>query len=163
MSNNILNTPKYKEAIKYIISNLKEVQGKKKMYKLLYFLDFDFYEAYETSFTGETYKKLPMGPAPVYFDAILEEMKDDITVKHKKILPFHDNETCIYSLKKEVEYNFTHQEKKMLDRIIAKYGSLNGKQLENLSHAEAPWNAVNMYEIIPYEYSFYRDSEDLIA
>ncbi len=161
MSSFVLNPPKYKSAIKFIIHELKKVQGKKKMYKLMYFLDFDFYEAYNESFTGESYRKLAMGPAPVYFDDILKELEDDIDIKHVKISPMHENDTCIYSLKKDFEFDFSEKEAKMLKRIVTKYGSLNGKQLEDLSHAEAPWNAVSMFDLIPYDYALYRDTQDL--
>ncbi len=80
MNNYILNEEKYKATILYLVNSLGEIEGKKKAYKLMYYLDFDFFEAYEKPFTGETYKALPMGPAPIYFTAIVEEL-----VKEKKL------------------------------------------------------------------------------
>jgi len=35
---------------------------------------FDYYEAYEKPFTGETYRSLRMGPVPVYFNGIIQEL-----------------------------------------------------------------------------------------
>jgi uncharacterized phage-associated protein len=49
----------------------------------------------------------------------------------------------------------------MLNRVIRKYGALTGKDLQDLSHAQAPYNAVDLNEVIPYEFSFYRDTLDL--
>ncbi|PIP28519.1 MAG: hypothetical protein COX29_00820, partial [Candidatus Moranbacteria bacterium CG23_combo_of_CG06-09_8_20_14_all_35_22] len=43
---------------------------------------------------------------------------------------------------------FSEEEMKMLDRVIAKYGNLNGKQLEDLTHAEAPYSGTKLNEEI---------------
>ena len=45
--------------------------------------------------------------------------------------------------------------------MISIYGNQTGKALEVLSHSEAPYNAVDLYQVIPYEYSFYRDTPNL--
>ena len=47
----------------------------------------------------------------------------------------------------------------MLDRIAIKYGQLNGKQLEELSHAEAPFIGTELKKEIPYELAFYRGTD----
>lgn len=165
MINYTLDKEKYKAALLYILSKLGKIEGKKKAYKLFYFLDFDFYEAYEKPFTGETYTALQMGPAPRYFDAIAEELKNDgiIEIKRERMSPLHDNDTVIFLSKKETAYKFSKQEKDMLDRIVTVYGNLNGKALEELSHAQAPYAAVNLYDVIPYEYSLYRDTDNLTS
>src|SRR3989344_2830279 len=49
--------------------------------------------------------------------------------------------------------------KKMLSRIVTKYGRLNGKQLEELSHAEAPYVGTELRKEIPYELAFYRGTD----
>ena len=54
---------------------------------------------------------------------------------------------------------FTTEEKQMLDRIVVKYGQLNGKQLGELSHAEAPYVGTKPGEAIPYELAFYRGTD----
>jgi len=59
-------------------------------------------------------------------------------------------------------FNFSAEEKSMLDRVIRLYGGQSGKNLEILSHSEAPYNAVSLLQIIPYEYSLYRDTPDLV-
>ena len=70
-----LHTEKYKQVILYLCAKLgKEVRGKKKLAKLLYFVDFDFFEKNEKYFTGDKYKALPMGPFPVSMEAITKEM-----------------------------------------------------------------------------------------
>lgn len=156
----ILDKDKYKSAFLYMLQQLDKIEGKKKACKLFYFLDFDYYEAYETSFTGETYIAYPMGPVPQYFEAIVKEMEEEglIQMGYEKRSPTHENETVIYSPLQVADYRFTQEERHMLDRVVRKYGALTGKDLQELSHAQAPYNAVDLNEVIPYEFSFYRDS-----
>ena len=47
----------------------------------------------------------------------------------------------------------------MLDRVATRYGHLTGKQLEELSHAEAPYIGTELKKEIPYELSFYRGTD----
>jgi uncharacterized phage-associated protein len=47
----------------------------------------------------------------------------------------------------------------MLDRVIARYGQLNGKQLEDLTHAEAPYIGTEPSQTIAYELSSYRGTD----
>ena len=154
---------KYKAAILYLLNKLGKIEGKKKAYKLFYFLDFDYFEAHDKPFTGEVYTALKMGPAPRFFDAVIEELQKEgaVVIEKEKKHPTHENKTVIYKPKAETGWIFSIQEKKMLDRVAKKYGAFTGKELEDLSHAQAPFNAVALGEIIPYEYAHYRDSDDL--
>jgi len=159
----ILDKEKYKAAFLYMLQYLEKIEGKKKACKLFYFLDFDYYELHETSFTGEIYAAYPMGPLPLSFEALVTGMEYEglITVNYEKKSLTHENETVIYSPRISADYPFAQPERQMLDRIIRKYGPLTGKDLEDLSHAQVPWNAVQLREVIPYESSFYRDTPDL--
>lgn len=157
-----LHTEKYKQVILYLCAKLgKEVKGKKKLAKLLYFVDFDFFEKNQKYFTGDKYKALPMGPFPVSMETITKEMvkegslKIDSLVERDGYIP-----TEIYTgIKNPLVSNFTEEEKEMLDRVIQKYGHLNGKQLEDLTHAEAPYIGTEPKEEIPYELAFYRGTD----
>jgi len=165
MTTYTLDKTKYKAALLYIANFLGKIEGMKKAYKLFYFLDFDFFEAYDHPFTGDTYKSLRMGPAPIYFTSIVQELVEEGSIKivKKRVSLAHENDTIIYVPNKQSKYKFSKEEKRMLDRIIRKYGCMTGKDLEKLSHTEVPYNAVEVGEVIPYEYSIYRDTLDLIS
>lgn len=158
-----LDKKKYQQAILYLCWKLKkEIKGKKKLAKLLYYLDFDYYERYQKFFTGEVYKKLPMGPFPVSLDEIATEMKKkgELDIERVKQYGEEYNPTEIYKALKGPDISvFSDDEKKMLDRVIKKYGNLNGKELENLTHMEAPYIGTEDKKEIPYELSFYRGTE----
>jgi len=155
------NNKKFKEAILYLILNSPNsiLKGKKKLAKLLYFADFNFFEAYEKSFTGATYRALPMGPVPDELEYILKKINGkEIKILKKKI--GLENDLWIFVLNKKPDDlkfdSITKEEKLVLNKVCKDYSSLNGKTLETISHTEAPFNAVTQGEKIPYELSFYR-------
>ena len=157
-----LHRKKYQNAVLYLCRKLKgEVRGKKKLAKLLYFADFDLYEKIQKSITGDVYNALPMGPVPSALEEITQEMAKN---KILDIKQFEEREgynpTEVYKCLAEPDMSvFSDEEKKMLDRVIVKYGHLNGKQLEELSHAEAPYVGTELRKEIPYELAFYRGTE----
>lgn len=157
-----LNQKKYHNTVLYLCRKLGgEVRGKKKLAKLLYFADFDLYEKRQQSLTGDVYKAFPMGPLPSALEQITAEMtkKKLLTVENIKERDDY-NATEIYRCIVEPNISvFDGEEKKMLDRIVAKYGQLNGKQLEELSHAEAPFIGTELRKDIPYELAFYRGTD----
>ena len=159
-----INQKKYRNAILYLCLKLGgEVRGKKKLAKLLYFADFDLYEKRQQSLTGDVYKAFPMGPLPSALEQITKEMAKQklLTVENiKERDDYNYNATEVYrSLAKPDTSVFDREEKQMLDRIVSKYGQLNGKQLEELSHAEAPFIGTELRKEISYELAFYRGTE----
>ncbi len=157
-----LHRKKYQNAILYLCQALNgEVWGKKKLAKLLYFADFDLYEKDQRSITGDVYRALPMGPVPETLEEITAEMVKNKIISIKQVQGLNGyNPTEVYKclIKPDLSV-FDDEEKKMLDRIAVKYGNLNGKQLEELSHAEAPYIGTELKSKIPYELAFYRDTD----
>ena len=159
---NTIDIKKYQNVIAYLCQKLGgEIRGKKKLAKLLYFADFDFYEKTEKSITGDVYRALPMGPFPVMLDEVTSKMQRNkiITIEHTEDLPGY-NPTEVYHCTIKIEpVALSEQERKMLDRIVTRYGHLNGKQLEELSHSEAPYIGTELKNEIPYELAFYRGTD----
>ncbi len=157
-----LNNKKYENAILYLCKGLDgQVRGKKKLAKLLYFADFDLYEKRQIPLTGDIYKALPMGPVPSSLEKVTTKMKKNRMLTIENIEEHEGyNATAIYRCLKNPDVSvFDKDEKKILDRVILKYGHLNGKQLEELSHAEAPYIATELRKEIPYELSLYRGTD----
>ena len=71
------NARKFREVLLYILSKVgaKPNIGETALYKLLYFIDFDFYEKFEEQLTGARYIKNHYGPTPVEFKKIVENME----------------------------------------------------------------------------------------
>ena len=156
------NTKKYQQVILYFSHKLgKEIRGKKKLAKLIYYADFDFFEKYQKNFIGDTYKKLPMGPYPVSLEKITKKMASQKQISIELVNEWDGyNPTEIYKALEKPDLSvFSKEEKEMLDRVIKKYGHLNGKELENLTHSEAPYIGSGEKEEIPYELAFYRGTD----
>ena len=161
--NMALNRKKYQNALLYLCRKLGgEIRGKKKLAKLLYFVDFDFFEKYQRPITGDVYKAYPKGPLPVALNDIIEEMVgkkmlqiDSMQEWGKEYAP-----TEVYRCIAEPDDSiFDPEEKKILDRVIKRYGGLNGEQLAALSHAEAPYTAAEPFQEVPYEFTYYRGTD----
>lgn len=158
-----LDEEKYKNVILYLSKKIGQdgVRGKKKMYKLLYFIDFDFFEKYERPITGDIYHKLQMGPAPSYFDAIAQGLKEEgrLQIGTSKTGNGYNDAYVYKALDNPSDDAFTPEEKAMIDRVIKIYGGKTGKQLEDLTHREAPYLAVDEGEEMPLELAHYRGTK----
>ena len=155
-----LNQKKYQNAILSLCRKLKgEIRGKKKLAKLLYFADFDLYENKQKLITGDVYQALPMGPFPSVLEEITTEMIKKKMLDVEQVKEW-EIPTEVYKCITDPDISvFDEDEKRMLDRIVVRYGHLTGKQLEELSHSEAPYVGTELKKEIPYELAFYRGTD----
>ena len=70
---------KFKEVFLYIIGKIGALPhvGQTVLYKILYFIDFDYYELHEKPLIGAKYIKNTYGPTPVDFAKITKKMVED--------------------------------------------------------------------------------------
>jgi len=130
--------------------------GETVVYKLLYFIDFDYYEKYEEQFIGATYIRNKYGPTPVEFAKVVAEMeKDDALVRvpgehfgypQRKYLPLREPDTSVLS----------GRELELVDDVLRRLGGMNAAQISDHSHGDVPWRGTAEGKKIPYEAVFYR-------
>ena len=77
---------KFKQVLLYVLEKVggKPNVGETVLNKLLYFIDFDYYEKYEENLMGATYIKNHFGPTPVELKVIIDEMKKSQEVMEVK-------------------------------------------------------------------------------
>ena len=77
---------KYKQVIPFLLnSDANNVRlGKVKLFKLLYYVDFDHFQEFKSSVTGDWYRKLPYGPVPVNAQDLLYEMRSEERIAIEK-------------------------------------------------------------------------------
>lgn len=70
---------KFKKVLLYILSKVggKPNIGKTVLYKLLYFIDFDYYEKFEEQLIGARYIKNTHGPTPLAFEQIIAGLEKE--------------------------------------------------------------------------------------
>src|SRR6266480_4938497 len=77
---------KLQQVILYFLEHTNNVHlGRTKLMKLLYFVDFDHYEAHGQSITGATYRKLPHGPYPDKIEKLIAKMERAGLVREVKV------------------------------------------------------------------------------
>lgn len=151
---------KFKEALLYILKKVgsKPNIGESVIYKLLYFMDFNFYEKYEDQLIGATYIKNNYGPTPKEFIKVVEEMeKEEELVKveekyfqypQRKYLPLREPDLSILMA----------HELEIIDEVLDKLSDMNASQISEYSHNDVPWLTAEDGDIIDYESVFYRTS-----
>lgn len=149
---------KFKQILLYLIEKCgsKINVGKTVIYKLLYFIDFDYYELNEEYLTGELYRKIEHGPAPCHFEEIEKELLENKMI-FKTVIDYHDYKQIKYiPLVKPNISLLTATEKEIIDNIIERLSSMNANQIEDYSHEDIPYEITADLDIIDYETVFYR-------
>lgn len=152
------NLQKFKEVLLYILNKVgaKENIGETVVYKLLYFIDFDFYEKYEDQLVGATYIKNKYGPTPVEFAKIVEKMIKDGEIEKVKSEYFKLQQTKYLPRRKPDLANLTAAEIEVIDDVLNRLSEMNASQISAYSHSDVPWMSTKDGETIDYESVFYR-------
>ncbi|MBW1641840.1 MAG: DUF4065 domain-containing protein [Deltaproteobacteria bacterium] len=153
------NLQKFKEILIYILEKVgsKPNVGETILYKLLYFIDFNFYEKYEEQLIGATYIKNHHGPTPKEFIKVVEEMEGKEIVKVKEKY-FEYPQTKYLPLRKSDLTQFKAHEKEMIDDVLNTLSNMNASEISEYSHNDVPWQTAEDGEVIEYESVFYRTS-----
>ena len=153
------NLQKFKEVLLYVLSKVggKPNIGEAVVYKLLYFIDFDFYEKFEEQLVGATYIKNHYGPTPIEFKTIVDDMiKNGEVVKvegkyfnypQRKYLPIREPDLTKLKDARELRH---------IDEVIARLGDKNATELSEYSHEDTPWLIAKENQPLDYEAVFYR-------
>ena len=151
------NLKKFKEVLLYILNKIgsKPNIGETVLYKILYFIDFDYYEKFEEQLIGATYQKNHYGPTPKEFIKIVAQMEGKDLRKLKdeyfkyprtKYLPLREPDLSILNA----------NEIQLIDNVLNKLSDMNASQISEYSHNDIPWLTTEDGEIIEYESVFYR-------
>jgi len=154
-----INEKKYKNVVLFFAKKVQNgTLGKLKMMKLLYFLDFDFFEKYGKSVTGDNYLRFENGPVPQMAEKILKEMNGkEIKITNKKVANGYNDQQHIEALK-DFDINvFSKEELVMLEEVADKWEKFSGSEMKMATHGEAPWIATKPNDIIDYNLAYYRN------
>lgn len=154
---------KFRQVLLYI---LKKVGGKPNvgmtvLYKLLYFIDFDYYEKYEDQLMGLAYLKNHHGPTPLLFERLIGDMvkNGEVEIIKSKFYRFPQTK---YLMNPEVEPDLSvlnGREQEHIDWELRRLSDLTATQLSDLSHKDVPWISAVDGKPLDYESVFYRTSE----
>lgn len=153
------NLDKFKEVLLYVLNKVgsKPNVGEAVLYKLLYFIDFDFYEKYEEQLIGATYIKNHYGPTPKEFIKIVEEMEGEDLAKVKDKY-FQYPQTKYLPLREPDLTKLKAHELKIIEEVLDKLSDMNASEIRDYSHNDVPWLTTEDGKVIDYESVFYRTS-----
>ena len=148
-------------AISYFVNHTSAC-NKKKLFKLLFLLDFEHFEQTGRSVTGYDYFAWDMGPVPAELHETIEnpdqEFLDNFDIERIPMPDGYRNAISLKNKKPFEEKYFSKRELKMLKDISDRFHDSYGKELEDFTHREGtPWYRVwegekRKYKEIPYEY-----------
>ena len=153
------NLDRFKEVLLYVLNKVgsKPNVGESVLYKLLYFIDFNYYEKYEEQLIGATYIKNRYGPTPTEFIKIVEDMEGKDLIKVQgSYFQYPQTKYLPLRLPNMSKINITGNEQKLIDGVIYSLSDMNAKQISDYSHNDVPWQTTEEGEIIDYESVFYR-------
>lgn len=153
------NFNKFREVFLYILTKVgaKPNVGETVLYKLLYFIDFDYYEKYEEQFIGATYIKNHHGPTPVEFKKLVDEMvaKEELVIVKNKYFNY-DQKKYLAVREPDLSKLLSAQELHHIDEVLARLSDKNASELSEYSHQDVPWIVTEDTKPIDYETVFYR-------
>lgn len=169
---------KLKQLILYISSKLLGKQNfwETLLNKLLYFIDFDYYERTWSMITDEEYVKLPYGPVPKCMKEVIEDMQNKWQIKvasrqyfgrmQKTIIPLLDSDVDFLDIidiknhksdKNYTPYDDLPHPRKIIKETLDRYGSRNADSLSSWSHNDIPYQSTKKIgETISPGLVFYR-------
>jgi len=154
-----LQVDKFKQVLLYVLERCagKPNVGETVLNKLLYFIEFNYYERYEEHLVGATFKKLQFGPVPVNMDLILNQMEADGQVKMFKTDYYGLLQKRFFPLDKPDLKNFNAREIEVVDQVLNQFIDFSARAISDYSHKDMPWKATSEGEVIDYELAFYRE------
>lgn len=148
----------FKQVLLYVLEKTagKPNIGMTALYKLLYFIDFDYYEKYDEQLMGLTYIKNHYGPTPREFVRVVDEMKKNGELEEVKSSYFAYEQRKFLPRQSADLTSLSARETEMIDNVLARYADKSAAELTRLSHEDTPWIAAEEGKNIEYELVFYR-------
>jgi DNA-binding XRE family transcriptional regulator/uncharacterized phage-associated protein len=155
------NLKKFKEVLLYILEKVgaKPNIAETAIYKILYFIDFDYYEKFEEQLIGARYIKNHFGPTPIAFKKIIDDMIEKKEVEKVRSKYFQYEQKKYLPLRSPDLSNLSAKEIQHIDEVLNRLSSKSAKELSEYSHLDTPWVIHEDGEEIDYESVFYRDSD----
>lgn len=155
-----LQVEKFKQVLLYVLERCagKPNVGETVLNKLLYFIEFNFYERYEEHMIGATFKKLQFGPVPQDMDLVLGRMETEGMVKMFKADYHGFLQKRYMPLAKPDLQELRASEIEIIDQVINQLSDFSARSISDYSHKDLPWKATQDGDVIDYELAFYREA-----
>lgn len=151
---------KLREVLLYMLDKVgaKPNVGETVICKLLYFIDFDYYEKYGKSITGLTYVRNHYGPTPQArtFTGVVNAMRHAHELEVIETPYFNHLQKKYLPVTKPLLSYLSGQELRHVDEVLARLGDKSAAELSDLSHKDTPWIVTKNNQPIDYQFAMYR-------
>lgn len=150
---------KLREVLLYILGKVgaKPNVGETVLYKLLYFIDFDFYEKHGKSITGLTYIRNHYGPTPTKaFVDVVKQMEKEGELEVFPTKFFNNTLKKYLPVVKTDLHELSAAELNHINEELRRLSDKTAGELSELSHYDMPWLAAKQGEPLKYRDVFYR-------
>lgn len=130
---------KFASAVLFFLEHAGEVP-KTKLLKLLYFLDFDFYQRNGWSITGARYVALPRGPVPDGYEQLLKTLEEQGVIQSRPGYTGGYPTTFYDPLMRWSEDDISDLEEQLaLEETAKRWRDATAAEMVIASHEDAPW------------------------
>ena len=153
------NKNEYTKLLRYILSNCydKPHVGKTVLTTTLYFIDFNYYEAYGESLTNESYLKTKRGIKPKHFTKVTEELIEKNKIHFRKV-PYYHTTLHKYYLTEIPNTKFSNKKTNIINLSIRHLLNKNATTILRYASKDHPYQNTQFNEEIDYNDVYYRDS-----
>jgi hypothetical protein len=132
--------------------------SKLKLFKILFYSDFESYGRYRIPITGMPHGKAPFGPAPAMFSRLETEMLRDrqISIVTRRVYD-HSSQRLFPLVEPSFEF-LSARDIAVVSGWIKYFSGWTAKRVSEYSHVKA-WTIAEESELIPYESAFISDEK----
>lgn len=147
---------KFKSILHFII-NKYPLAEKEILFVILYFIDFNYFEANEKPLTGEIYIKKDFGVIPTHFEIAIFEL-----IQEKKVAEFEKRKINSYSysyksIGKVDLYCLNQKEIMIAKEVCNKFLNYKKREVIRYLKGDMPWILSEIGNKLDYFDVFYRD------
>jgi len=148
----VLDLKKVSHVIKYFCYN-REV-FKTKLFKLLFYVDFNNFKLSHCSITGLQYAHLPFGPVPDNYELVIGSILQSdptISMQHREIAGYIGETICSFT-PPDISI-FSEEERAILNEVNTKFEDYTSKKISTKTHAEKGYQETPNGDLITYSYA----------
>ncbi len=155
------NLDTFRQVLLYVLNKVggKPNVGETVLHKLLYFIDFDYYEKFEENLMGATYIKNHHGPTSAELSSVLEDMQKNGEIEAVKSQYFKYEQRKYLPLRRPALDTLSARDVEHIDDVLARLSDKNATEIEHYSHGDIPWQSAQNRQPLSYESVFYRDEK----
>lgn len=126
-----------------------------KINKLLWYMDFLFFNKYSVSIAGNIYFHYPYGPVPNGYELILGMMQKEGLIEKEGIVRYESIQELLKPLVVSDKTFFSEEELAVMQFVLEKFEDFSCSQISEYSHKESAYMQTSVGK--PISYSFAKD------